>query len=492
MTQSATRTRARIIIIGSGFGGLGTAIHLKRHGIDDFVVLERASDVGGVWRDNSYPGAACDVPSHLYSFSFAPNPGWSHSYSSQPEILAYLQHCARNFGVLPHIRFDHEVRDACWDDATLCWRIETSQGGYDADVLVAAAGALSAPAVPHLPGLDTFAGAWFHSSAWNHNVDLMGKRVAVVGTGASAIQFVPAIQPQAAQLYVFQRTPPWIIPRLDRPFTAREHALFRHVPLAQRAARLRTYLLLELNGLGFRYPKLMQQVERIAQRHLEASVPDPALRARLTPTYTIGCKRILISDTYLPALTQPNVEVISAAVTSARTHSVVGADGVERAVDVIIFGTGFHVTDYPFGQRVRGRDGRSLAELWRGSPQAYLGTTVAGYPNLFILQGPNTGLGHTSVIYMIEAQIAHIVRAIRYMDQHAVPALEPRPEAQTAFVDDVDAQMQRTVWLTGGCQSWYLDPSGRNTTLWPGSTLAFRRRAARFMPGAYQMLGRPI
>ena len=491
-SQPSSRMRVRIVIIGSGFGGLGTAIQLKRHGISDFVVLERAGDVGGVWRDNSYPGAACDVPSHLYSFSFAPNPTWSHSYSSQPEILAYLRRCARDFGVLPHICFHHEVREAAWDEAGMCWRIETLQGGYDADILVAAAGALSEPAVPQLPGLDAFQGAMFHSAHWNHDIDMLGKRVAVVGTGASAIQFVPAIQPLVEQLCVFQRTPPWVLPRLDRPFTERERWLFRHMPLAQRLARLRVYLLLEMNGIGFRHPKLMTQVERIARRHLEASVPDPALRARLMPDYTIGCKRILISDDYLPALMQPNVEVITAAVTQVRPHGVVGQDGVERAVDVIIFGTGFQVTDYPFGRHIRGRDGRSLAERWRGSPQAYLGTTVAGYPNLFILQGPNTGLGHTSVIYMIEAQIEHIMNAIRYMDRYGVAGIEPRPEVQTAFIADVDRRMQGTVWTAGGCQSWYLDATGRNATLWPGSTLQFRRRAARFTPRDYQTLARPM
>jgi cation diffusion facilitator CzcD-associated flavoprotein CzcO len=492
MAQSPSRTRVRVAIIGSGFGGLGTAIQLKRRGMNDFVVLERAGDVGGVWRDNSYPGAACDVPSHLYSFSFAPNPAWSHSYSSQPEIWAYLQRCARDFGVLPHIRFHHEVREAAWDDAGMCWRIETAQGGYDADILVAAAGALSEPAIPQLPGLDSFQGAMFHSARWNHDIDMAGRRVAAVGTGASAIQFVPAIQPLVERLYVFQRTPPWILPRLDRPFTEREHWWFRHVPLAQRLARLRVYLLLEMNGVGFRHPRFMATAERIARRHLEESVPDPVLRARLTPNYTIGCKRVLVSDDYLPALTQPNVEVIPSAVTRVCPHGVVGEDGVEREVDVIIFGTGFQVTNYPFGRHIRGRDGRSLAERWRGSPQAYLGTTVAGYPNLFILQGPNTGLGHTSVIYMIEAQIAHIVNAIRYMDRHGVAGIEPRPEVQTAFVAEVDRRMQSTVWMAGGCRSWYLDATGRNATLWPGSTLQFWRRAARFAPSAYQMLARQV
>ncbi|MBC8164140.1 MAG: NAD(P)/FAD-dependent oxidoreductase [Roseiflexaceae bacterium] len=477
-----------IVIIGSGFGGLGTAIQLKRHGIEDFVIFERAGDVGGVWRDNRYPGCACDVQSHLYSFSFAPNPNWTNNFSAQPEIWAYLQRCAREFGITPHLRFHHEVRAAGWDAEARRWRIETSHGLFTANVLVAAAGSLSVPALPQLPGLEQFAGAMFHSARWDTSLDLTGKRVAVIGTGASAIQFVPAIQPQVAQLHLFQRTPPWVTPRPDRAFGWRERRLFARFPLLQRTMRGYIYGVRELFGTAFRHPRLIRPLERTARAHLASAISDPTLRAKLTPDYTIGCKRILVSNDYYPALAQPNVEVISEPIIELRPNAIVAGDGRVRPIDLLIFGTGFRITDFPFMQLVRGRDGRTMSEVWAGSPKAYLGTTVSGFPNLFILQGPNTGLGHTSVVYMLEAQMLHIVAAVRHMRQHGLAALEPRPEAQTAFVRDVDAKMRGTVWVAGGCDSWYLDRTGRNSTLWPDFTWEFRRRAIRFTPKAYQAI----
>ncbi len=359
---------ARVAIIGSGFGGIGTAIRLKQEGVENFIIFERAGDVGGTWRDNTYPGCACDVESHLYSFSFAPNPDWTRSFSSQPEIWAYLKRCAREFGVLPHIRFHHEVREAIWDEAAQRWRIETSQGSYTASVLVMASGALSEPAVPRLPGLEAFQGKTFHSARWDHNYDLTDRRVAVVGTGASAVQFVPEIQPKVAKLHLFQRTPPWIIPRHDRALSELERRLFRRFPAAQRAARSSIYLFRELFLLGFRHLWLARQVERIARRHLERSVPDPKLRAKLLPHYAIGCKRILISDDYLPSLMRSNVEVVTEGIAEVRRASIVDCSGVERPVDAIIYGTGFRVTDPPLAQHIRGREGRTLGEVWAGSP----------------------------------------------------------------------------------------------------------------------------
>ena len=317
----------RIAIIGSGFGGLGTAIRLKQQGVDGFVVLERAGDVGGTWRDNTYPGCACDVQSHLYSFSFAPNPEWSRSFSPQPEIQRYLQRCAREFGILPHVRFHHEVTDARWDDDAQRWRIRTSRGPLTAQVLVMAAGALSDPVIPHLPGLERFQGHAFHSARWDHAYDLRGKRVAVIGTGASAIQFVPEIQPCVERLHVFQRTPPWILPRHQRDLAAIERGLFRGVPAAQRAARGAIYLAREAFVLAFRNPGAMRMAQRVALRHLRKSIPDPALRAKLTPDWTMGCKRILLSNEYLPALAQPNVEVVTDGIAEVRAHSIVTADG---------------------------------------------------------------------------------------------------------------------------------------------------------------------
>jgi cation diffusion facilitator CzcD-associated flavoprotein CzcO len=485
--EGAGGEQVRIAIIGSGFGGLGTAIRLKQRGMDDFVVLERAGDVGGAWRDNTYPGCACDVQSHLYSFSFAPNPDWSRSFSPAPEIQAYLQRCARDFGILPHLRFHHEVRDASWDDAAQRWRIRTSAGPVTAQVLVMAAGALSDPVIPDLPGLDGFGGRAFHSAAWDHGYDLRGKRVAVIGTGASAIQFVPEIQPLVETLHVFQRTPPWILPRHQRALGAREQRLFRRFPAAQRAVRGAIYLAREAFLPAFRHPGAMRLVQKVALRHLRQAIPDPVLRQKLTPDWTLGCKRVLLSNDYLPALARPNVEVVTEGIAEVRARSIVTADGVERPVDALLFGTGFQPTDPPLARHLRGRDGRALAETWAGSPAAHLGTTVAGFPNLFMLMGPNTGLGHTSVIYMIEAQVEHLLGALEHMGRHGIGALEPRPEAQEAFVAGVDRRMAGTVWTSGGCRSWYLDPTGRNSTLWPDFTWRFRR-AARFEAGEYAMV----
>ncbi len=489
MVANVQTGNTRIAIIGSGFGGLGTAIRLKQQGINDFVIFERAGAVGGTWRDNTYPGCACDVQSHLYSFSFAPNPDWTRSYSPQPEIWAYLKRCARDFDLLPHIRFQHELREATWDATAQRWRLETSQGNYTAALLVLASGALSDPALPELPGLDTFKGQTFHSARWDHDYDLTGRRVAVIGTGASAIQFVPEIQPKVARLHLFQRTPPWIMPRYERPLTARKRRLFRRLPLAQQVVRVCIYLWRELFVFGFRHLWLARYIERLALRHLKQSVPDPVLRAQLTPRYIIGCKRILASNEYLPALTRANVELVTDGIAEVRAHSIVGRDGVERSVDAIIFGTGFHVTEQPLAQHVRGRARQTLAATWAGSPQAHVGTTVAGFPNLFILMGPNTGLGHTSVLYMLEAQIEHLLTALRYMRRHNVTVLEPRPAAQAAFVAEVQRRQVGTVWNAGGCASWYLDRTGRNSTIWPDFTWRFRRRIARLKPDEYVMTG---
>ena len=477
----------QVAIIGSGFGGLGTAIRLRQQGMHDFVVLERAGDVGGTWRDNTYPGCACDVQSHLYSFSFAPNPGWSRSFSPQPEIQAYLQRCARDFGVLPHLRFHHEVTDARWDEGARRWRIQTTQGPLTARVLVMAAGALSDPVIPGLPGLEGFQGRAFHSARWDHAYDLRGKRVAVVGTGASAIQFIPQIQPDVARMHVYQRTPPWILPRHQRDLRPAEQRLFRGVPGVQRAARGAIYLAREAMVLAFRHPRAMRLAQAVALRHLRRSVPDPALRKKLTPDWTMGCKRVLLSNDYLPALTQPNVEVVTDGIAEVRAHSIVSAGGTERPVDAIIFGTGFQPTDPPLARHTHGRGGRTLAQAWAGSPRAHVGTTVAGFPNLFMLMGPNTGLGHTSVVYMIEAQVEHLVGALRHMGMHGIAALEPKPEAQEEFVATLDRRMTGTVWTSGGCRSWYLDATGRNSTLWPDFTWRFRRRVARFEPAEYAM-----
>jgi cation diffusion facilitator CzcD-associated flavoprotein CzcO len=483
-------THVQVAIIGSGFSGLGAAIRMKQEGMNDFVVLERDSEVGGTWRDNSYPGCACDVPSHLYSFSFAPNPGWSRAFSPQPEIFAYLRRCAAEYGVVPHIRFGHAVTRATWDEDAQRWRIETSRGLFTANVMVGAAGALSEPATPKLPGLETFEGEAFHSARWNHGVDLAGRNVAVVGTGASAIQFVPEIQPKVGKLSVFQRTPPWILPRRNGSIGEGVQSAFKAAPVLQKLARAQIYAVTELFGLGFRHPRWLEPLQRLATGYLEKTVADPVLRAKLTPNYKLGCKRILFSNKYLRALAETNVDVVTDSIQEVRARSIVTRDGREHPVDTIIFGTGFHVTDLPFGKFVIGRNGRTLDDLWKGSPQAHLGTTVSGCPNFFLLLGPNTGLGHTSVVYMIESQIAYLLSALRYMRDQGVATVEPRPEAQAAFIADVDRRLGATVWNTGGCASWYFDKTGRNSTLWPDATWRFRRRLAKFKPAEY-LLGRP-
>ena len=478
-------THLRVAVIGAGFGGLGAAIRLSQQGIDDVLVFERADDLGGTWRDNSYPGCACDVPSHLYSFSFAPNPRWTRSFSGQPEIWDYLRDCASRFGVLPRLRFGHEVQRASWDGGRQRWRVETSGGTWTADVLVAAAGPLSEPAIPALPGLDSFEGTVFHSARWNHDHDLTGRQVAVVGTGASAVQFVPEIQPRVGRLRIFQRTAPWLLPRRDRDLTAAERQLFRAVPAAQRLARSSIYWGREGATAAFLHPRLMRLTQRLALRHLRAAVPDPELRARLTPDYTLGCKRVLLSNDYLPALTKENVDLVTAGIGAVRPGGIVTDDGAEHPADTIIFGTGFRVADQPVAERVVGRDGRTLAEAWDGSPKAHLGVAVAGFPNLFLLLGPNTGLGSTSVVLMIEAQVEYLLRALEYMRAAGVATVEPRAEAQQAFLTEMDARMRPTVWSTG-CSSWYLDRTGRNSAIWPGLTWSYRRRLRRFDPDLHQ------
>jgi cation diffusion facilitator CzcD-associated flavoprotein CzcO len=496
-----TPERTSVLIIGTGFSGLGMAIRLKQGGViargsggvpqEELVVLERAGEVGGTWRDNTYPGAACDVPSHLYSFSFAPNPDWSRSFSPQAEIQEYLERTATDFGVRPHIRFHHEVQGAVWQEAERCWRVSTNHGDFEAGVLISATGALSDPSVPELPGLEKFEGTVFHSAQWRHDHDLTGRRVAVVGTGASAIQFVPQIQPKVAQLTVFQRTPPWILPRWDRQFSGVERWMFRHLPPVQRLARAGIYWGREQMVAGFVFaPNLMRVAEQLARRHLHRSVRDPGLRAKLTPGYRIGCKRILISNDYLPALTRPNVALVAAGLSEVRPHSVVAADGTEHEVDTIIFGTGFHVTDIPVADRIVGRDGVALKEHWAAGMKAYKGTAVPGFPNLFLLVGPNTGLGHSSQVFMIESQIAYVRDAVRHIGRTG-EAVEVREESETAWDDGVQRAMGRTVWTTGGCASWYLDDRGRNTTLWPGSTWHFRRHTAGFDADAYRTVPAP-
>src|SRR3954453_2196923 len=474
-----------VAIVGSGFSGIGLAIRLRQAGVEDFAVLERGDGVGGTWHFNTYPGCACDVPSHLYSFSFAPNPEWSRTYSRQPEIRAYLQRVVEEFAVAPKIRLNTGVSSARWDEGAQRWELETSRGPLRARVLVSATGPLVEPRIPPFPGLQSFAGPAFHSARWDHSVDLKGKRVAAVGTGASAIQFVPAIAPDVARLHVFQRTPPWVMPHSSRPITGFEKRLYKTVPAAQRLVRGGIYTARELLVLGFvKQPKIMGGIEKIAQRHMRRAISDPELLRRVTPDYTIGCKRILPSNDWYPALARDNVELVTDPIAEIRPHAVVTRGGGEREVDALVFGTGFHVVDMPVGRLVHGRDGRALADVWDGSPKAHLGCTVAGFPNLFIMLGPNTGLGHSSMIYMIESQIAYVIDALREARRRGAAVVEVREDVQARSNRELQRRMKGTVWSTG-CKSWYLDAKGNNPTLWPDWTWRFRQRTARFDPAEY-------
>jgi cation diffusion facilitator CzcD-associated flavoprotein CzcO len=478
-----------VAIVGGGFAGVGMAIALLRAGRTDFVVLERDTEVGGTWWQNTYPGCQCDVPSNLYSFSFALNPAWSQTFPLQPEIGLYLKRVADDFGVRLYVRTDTDVRGAAWDDETRRWWIETSRGALTARVLVAGMGGLSEPSIPQIAGADEFQGPAFHTAHWDHDVDLTGKRVAVIGTGASAVQLVPRIQPQVAHLDVFQRTPPWIMPHPGRATRPRERALFKALPLVQKLVRGAIYWGRECYVLPFRFHRFSRVPQAMALRHLERQVPDPVLREQLTPRYEIGCKRILMSDEYFPALQQPNAALVTTAIERITPSGVVTADGVEHPADAIVWGTGFHTTELPYVAWLRGNGGRALGDVWREhGMQALRGTTVAGFPNLFLLVGPNTLLGHTSVVFMIESQIAYVMDALRTLDAQAASTCEPTAQAQVAFNATVQRRMRNTVWTKGGCASWYLDVHGRNTTLWPGSSWTFRRATRRFDAAEYELL----
>lgn len=473
---SAERQQRRVVIIGAGFGGLGTAAMLKRAGIDDFVLLERAAEVGGTWAVNTYPGAQCDIPSILYSFSFAPNPDWSRLYPLQPEIKAYLNRCAEEFGLRPHLRFGHEVLEAAWDDDAQHWTVVTDRGTWQAQVLVGATGPFSEPSVPELPGLENFRGAVFHSAAWDHEHDLTGERVAMIGTGASGVQIIPQVQPVARALKVFQRTPTWIMPHPDRRMTRFEQRLFRRFPAVQRIARECFDLLQEALVPGFVHrPGLLKGMEWVARAHLRRQVRDRELRAKLQPSYSFGCKRPTFSNAYYPALTQPNTEVVTSGIRQVRENGIVTADGTLHELDAIVLGTGFRMTDNPVFDRVRGKHGRSLNEVWQGDAQAYLGTTISGFPNFFFLLGPNSVV-YTSQVVTIEAQVNYILSCLRQLQRQRLSSMDVRPEVQRSFADEVEHRLRGSVWNTGGCSSYYLTEAGRNFVFYPGFNRGFRAR----------------
>ncbi|WP_144112435.1 flavin-containing monooxygenase [Paraburkholderia sp. BCC1886] len=481
----------RIAIVGSGFAGIGMAIRLLQMGITSFAVYEEAADIGGTWRDNTYPGAACDVPSHLYSFSFEPNPTWSRAFGGQAEILDYLKHCARKYGVDRYVRCKARVAAARFDETRQIWQVDIDVDGVrkriETDIVIAASGPLSRPAMPQIAGLDRFEGKLFHSARWDHAYPLEGKRVAVVGTGASAIQFVPQIQPRVAQLDLFQRTAPWIMPKPNKPVGDRSHWLFRHLPFTQRLVRNKIYWQLEARAIAFVVnPKLMKLPMKFGLSYLERRVKDPALRAKLTPNYRLGCKRVLLSSDYYPALTQPNVDVVTTGIREVVADGIVTDDGRHHQADAIICGTGFQVNDVGAPFDVIGIDGADLGAMWlRDGPEAYLGTSVANFPNFFMIVGPNTGLGHNSMIYMIESQVQYIAECLRLLRKRGARTMNLRPDVQRDFNERLQKEMQHSVWVSG-CHSWYQTKSGKVTALWPGFTFSFRKRTRRVRPHDYR------
>ncbi len=489
MNSTQVPAHVRHLIVGAGFGGLAMAIKLDASGERDFLAIDRGADVGGTWRDNTYPGAACDVPSQLYSFSFALNPDWSSAFSPQAEIQAYIKKVADESGVLDRFAFNTELEAAAWDDKAQAWRVRTSRGEITANFLISASGGLVEPKLPDIDGIDSFQGEVFHTARWNHDVDLTGKRVAIIGTGASAIQVVPEIQKIASHLDVYQRTAPWIVPRNERKYTGVEKFVFQRVPLVQKAYRAAIYSSLEARVPGFTLePRILNVAKVAALANIRKGIKDPELRKAVTPNYAIGCKRILISNAYYPALDADNVDLVTTGIAKVTGDAVVTTDGVERPIDVLIVATGFYTTDQPIAHHITGRGGKTMAEVFAADGMnAYKGGAVRGFPNLFQVTGPNTGLGHSSMVFMIESAVAYINDAIKTANREGLATVEPKAEAQQAWNDDLQRRMAKTVWTTGGCASWYVDENGKNTTLWPKSTLGYRQTLSRFDLDAYDV-----
>jgi cyclohexanone monooxygenase len=481
-----------VAIIGAGFAGLCMAIKLKEAGQRSFVVFEREPEIGGTWLINNYPGCACDIPSHLYSYSFAPNPEWSRAYSPQQEIWSYLRRCANEHELYPYIRLRTSVEQAVYDEARGVWRIATSDGRVvSARTLISGVGGLDTPAYPEIPGRASFEGPSFHSQRWAHDEDLSGKTVAVIGTGASAIQFVPQVAKVAARLHLFQRTAPWILPKRDHAISRATRRLYRRVPALQRLARAAIYASHEWHALMFVFfPALLRGARALAKLHLRREIKDPALRAKLTPTYTMGCKRILMSNDYYPALQRDNVDVVTTGIREIRARSVVTVDGVERFVDAIIYGTGFRAADPMPRGVVFGRGGLDLVDAWADGPEAYKGTTVRGFPNMFMMMGPNTGLGHNSVIHVIESQARYVMDALRTIERRRLKSVEVRERVQRTYNAWIQRRMGKTVWMSGGCVSWYQREGGKNVVLYPGFTFGLRHMLRRFDVGAYELTPR--
>jgi len=479
-----------VAVVGGGFGGVGAAVMLRRAGYDDVTVFERGERIGGVWNHNSYPGAACDVPSHLYEFSFEPNPRWSHRYAPGAEIQAYMEDVARRHGVLERVRTGTEVTHARWDAERCKWLLDTSGGAHEADILITACGQLSVAKMPSIAGLESFEGPAFHTAQWRHDVDLAGKRVAVVGTGCSAIQTVPEIQPIVEHIDIYQRSPGWTFPKMDFAYSERTKRLFERFPVLQRLDRAAIFAFMEFGALGMtRRRGLLAPFRAIGRRQINSAISDPELRAKVTPSDEVGCKRLMLTDEWYPTLSKPNVDLITDPIAEFTPRGVRLADGSERPADVIVLATGFKTHGFVAPMEVMGGNGRTLAEEWSPVPRAYLGMSVPGFPNMFLLYGPNTNGGTGSVIYVIEAGMAHVIAALRQLERAEAPQIEVRRQAAETFDRQLHAALAETVWHTG-CTSWYVDENGNDPNQWPWLWSAYRRRTARIEPGTYS-LGTP-
>ncbi len=480
-----------VAIVGGGFGGVGAAVMLRRAGYRDITIFEKRERLGGVWEHNTYPGAACDVPSHLYEFSFEPNPRWSRRYAPQAEIQEYIEEVARRHGVFDSVRTGTEVQRAEWDEDAQRWRLQTSAGPAEADILIPACGQLSVPKMPAIPGLDEFSGPVFHTARWRHDVALEGKRVAVIGTGCSAIQAVPAIQPIVEQVDVYQRSPGWTIPKMNFDYSERTKRLLERFPILQRMDRMATFAFMDLGAAAMTsQPWLLWPFRAVGKRQIEGAIKDPELRAKVTPEDEIGCKRIMLTDEWYPTLTRPNVELVSDPVAAVSATGITMADGSEREADVIILATGFESHAFVAPMEVVGRGGRTLAEEWSPAAHAYLGLSVPGFPNMFLIYGPNTNGGTGSVIYVIEAAVAHVLAAMEAMSVTGSREIEVSRGVEEAFNRELRATLAGTVWHTG-CESWYLDENGNDPNQWPWLWSTYRRRTAQIGPGVYR-LGAPV
>ena len=493
MNESVRSTTPSVIIIGTGFGGLCMAIQLRNAGIETFTLLEKASGVGGTWRDNTYPGAACDVQSHLYSFSFEPKHDWSRKFGLQPEILDYMQHCVEKYDLAGHIQFNNEVASAVFNEATNTWTVTTTDGeSQTADIIVTATGQLNQPAWPNIPGLDTFAGTTFHSARWDHNYDLSGKNVGVIGTGASAIQFVPEIVPKVRALSLFQRSAAWVLPKPDRPFYKWEQALFQKVPAWDRIYRSLIYWKNESRALAFtRFNSLLELFAWQAKRFAKHQVRDPEKFRHLIPDYKIGCKRILISNDWYSAVDQSHVELVTTGIERVVEEGVITTDGSLHRLDTIILGTGFAASEFLSPMDITGRNGVSLNQAWANGSEAYKGITVSGFPNLFMLYGPSTNLAHNSIVYMLESQVRYVLCCINILNATPGTAMDVKPDRLRAFSEGIQTKLKNSVW-DSGCHSWYLDSDGKNTVNWPGFTFTYRKATREVNPDDYEFLHPPV